>query len=235
MELDGQDPCIVTMANNVPGWMTPVAWIFIGSALISAVLIALDIYGRGRRHETVASELVWISSALYLGPFALPLYARHGRQRDGWLGHGAPTGGAQASPTLQGLPGGAASALAHVVGVPLVLASGLTIAGIDLWVMILVIGALAILILFGFERSAASSRGRRMGIGAAAGAAVLTVLAFDVGMGGWMVLLHYNEYMPPASEGTFWFLMQVGVILGLVTGYPVVSWLARRNRAATMA
>lgn len=225
----------MTMTNNVPGWMTPVAWIFIVSAVVSAALIALDVYGRGRRHETVASELVWVSSALYLGPFALPSYGRHGRRRDGRLGRGPASGEGEVSPTVLGLPGGAASALAHLVGVPLVLASGLTIAGIDLWVMILVIGALAILILIGLERSAADARGRRLGIGAAAGAAVLTVLAFDVGMGGWMVLLHYNEYMPPASEGTFWFLMQVGVILGLVTGYPVVSWLARHNRAVTMA
>ena len=63
---------------------------------------------------------------------------------------------------------------------------------------------------------------------------VLTVLAVDIGMGGWMLLLHFNEYMPPATEGTFWFLMQIGIVLGLATGYPAVAWLARRNRTITL-
>ncbi len=216
----------MTMTDNVPGWLTPVAWIFIASAVVTATLIALDIHRRGRRHDSVASELVWITSALYLGPFALPLYARHGRAES------AATG-TDSSPAVGGLPGGAASAIAHLIGVPLVLASGLTIAGIDLWVMILVIGALAMLILFAFERTTVTSRGRRLSAGAAAGAAVLTVLAFDIGMGGWMLLLHFNEFMPPATEGTFWFLMQLGIVLGLATGYPAVAWLTRRNRTIT--
>lgn len=225
----------MNMASNVPEWLTPVAWVFIGSAILTAVIIAVDVYGRGRRHQTTASEVIWISSALYLGPFSLPLYGRHGRTRAASADHGPAARRAQSSPVVTGLPGGGASALAHLAGVPLVLASGLTIAGIDLWVMILVIGALAILILIGFERSAGTSRGRRVGVGAAIGAAVLTVLAFDIGMGGWMVLLHFNDFMPPATEGSFWLLMQVGVILGLLTGYPAVAWLARRGRAVELA
>ena len=143
----------MTMTDNVPGWLTPVAWIFIASAVVTATLIALDIHRRGRRHDSVASELVWITSALYLGPFALPLYSRHGRAAS------AATG-TDSSPAVGGLPGGAASAIAHLIGVPLVLASGLTIAGIDLWVMILVIGALAMLILFAFERTTVTSSSR---------------------------------------------------------------------------
>ena len=225
----------MTMTNNVPDWLTPVAWAFITAAVITAALIAFDIYGRRNRHETVAAELVWVTSALYLGPFAFALYSRHGRiSGRSELPHEA-TGATGAPTAVNGLPGGGASAVAHLAGVPLVLASGFTIAGIDLWVMILVIGVLAMVLLFVFERTTASSRGHRLTVGTAAGAAVLTVLAFDIGMGGWMLLLHFNEYMPPATEGAFWFLMQLGIVLGLLTGYPVVSWLARRNRTVTPA
>lgn len=45
------------MASNVPEWLTPVAWVFIGSAILTAVIIAVDVYGRGRRHQTTASEV----------------------------------------------------------------------------------------------------------------------------------------------------------------------------------
>jgi len=211
------------MASRVPDWLTPVSWIFIALALVSAAAIAVDVYGLRRRHATVAEEVVWVTSALYLGPFALPLYARHGR---------APRDHDEQPGAVAGLPGGAASALAHLVGVPLVVVSGLTIAGIDLWVMILVIGALAMALLFVYERSATR---RRVPVRTAAAVAVLTVLAFDVGMGGWMVLLHLAELMPPASEGAFWFLMQVGIVLGLLTAYPVVTRLGRARRTAAPA
>ena len=223
------------MTNRVPDWLTPVAWTYIALSLIAAAYIAFDIYARRHRHSSVAAELVWVTSGLYLGPFAVPLYHRHGRPHAS--GHHAERATSAPLPTaVAGLPGGSASAVAHLVGVPLVIASGLTIAGIDLWVMIIVIGVLAMALLFVYERTASQQgAARTLTVGAAAAAAVLTVLAFDIGMGGWMLLLHFNEFMPPATEGTFWFLMQMGVILGLLTAYPAVSWLLHRNRAVAPA
>jgi hypothetical protein len=203
-------------------------------SLIAAAYIAFDIYARRHRQSSAAGELVWVNSALYLGPFAVPLYHRHGRPRASRRTAGGPV---TRKPTaVAGLPGGSASAVAHLIGVPLVIASGLTIAGIDLWVMIIVIGVLAMALLFVYERTASrQGAARTLTVGAAAAAAVLTVLAFDIGMGGWMLLLHFNEFMPPATEGTFWFLMQVGIILGLITGYPAVQWLTRRRQSVVPA
>lgn len=217
------------MTDRVPDWLTPVTWVFLTLAVASAAAIALDIYARHRRHSSVATELVWITSALYLGPFALLLYRSFGRRTTSRTGD--PSAPLDAQPTaLAGLPGGGASAVAHLIGVPLVIASGLTIAGIDLWVMIIVIAVLAAILLFGYERAASGhGRNRVLPVGAAALAAVVTVLAFDLGMGGWMLLLHFNELMPPATEGSFWFLMQIGIVLGLLTGYPAVAWLTRRG------
>jgi hypothetical protein len=226
------------MESQIPGWLTPVAWIFLALALASAVAIAFDIYARRHRHTTLAAELVWITSALYLGPLGLALYGRSGRSAAttdsgdrAAMPHDADQSGA-----VPGLPGGSASAVAHLIGVPLVIASGVTIAGINLWVMILVIGVLAIALLFAYERAAANGRrGGVMPVGTALAAAVITVLAFDIGMAGWMLLLHFNESMPPATDATFWFLMQIGVVLGLATGYPAVRWLARRRRTVVPA
>ena len=209
------------MTNRVPDWVTPLAWFYIGLSLVSALYIAVEVSTKGRRPATAAAALVWVTSALYLGPFAVLAYRRQRR---------APE--STSSAVVTGLPGGGASAVAHLIGVPLVIASGLTIAGIDLWVMIIVIAVLAMLLLFAYERKGPSNR--QVSIGAAAAVAALTVLAFDIGMGGWMLLLHFNEYMPPATEGSFWFLMQVGIILGLVTGYPVARWL-HSGRGSTPA
>jgi hypothetical protein len=36
--------------------------------------------------------------------------------------------------------------------------------------------------------------------------------------------------MPAVTEGSFWFLMPAGVVVGLVAGYPVVRRLLSRDR-----
>ena len=233
------------MHSAVPGWLTPVAWTYLALSVLSAVVIAADVYLARRRHPSAAAELVWITAALYLGPFAVLLYLSKGRT-------GTSTSTSEqriertADPATAVLPGGSASAVAHLIGVPLVAAAGWTIAGMAMWPMIIVIAVLAVVLLAAYERVAGHGHGhghrtdrtgpaRRLTVGAALLAAVVTVAAFDVGMVGWMLLLHVNDAMPPASESTFWFLMQIGVLVGLVTGYPAVRWLVRRGQAVVPA
>ncbi|MBB6629805.1 DUF4396 domain-containing protein [Nocardioides sp. KIGAM211] len=221
------------MASAIPDWLTPVAWTYIALSLLSTAFIAADIYLARRRHHSVAPELVWVTSALYLGPFAILAYLSRGRL-------GSSTSADETMPVtdataLAVLPGGGASAVAHLIAVPLVVAVGWTIAGEAMWPMILVIAVLVIIMLavYGYLAGRGSSTGnaRWLSVGAATTAAIFTVTAFDIGMVGWMLLLYYNSAMPPVTEGTFWFLMQVGVIIGLATGYPAVMWLLRRNQA----
>ncbi|RYC07287.1 DUF4396 domain-containing protein [Nocardioides zhouii] len=229
----------MSMRSAVPDWLTPVAWTYITVSLLSVALIALDIYVLRRRHRSVATELVWLTSALYLGPFAVVAYLRRGRAHPATnkvaLGMAEPADGR----AVAVLPGGGASAVAHLIAVPLVVAVGWTVAGLAMWPMILVIAVLATVMLAIYERAASrdqrAGRVHRISVGAAFVGAVITVAAFDVGMVGWMLLLHFNDLMPPVTEGTFWFLMQIGVVVGLLTGYPAVMWLLRRNRSVVPA
>lgn len=221
------------MSSAVPGWLTPVAWAYIAVSLLSAAFIAADIHLRRRRHPGVSTELVWITSGLYLGPLAVAAYLRRGRA-DG------ATDPDDAFVTV--LSGGGASAVAHLVAVPFVAAVGWTIAGMAMWPMILVIAVLAVAMVAGFVRvtgrtgrtgQPAGSRG--VTVGAALVAALITVAAFDVGMVGWMLLLDANALMPAVTEGSFWFLMQLGVVIGLVTGYPAVRWVLAREQVGVAA
>lgn len=205
------------MMSSVPAWLTLLAWAAVAVSLVSAAVIAFDVFVRGNRQPTKTMEIVWPASALYLGPIALLLYRRWGKPRS------TPTVAAT------GLAGGAASALAHLIGVPLVVLSGLTIAGIDLWPMILVIAVIATALLAGFEAAAGK------GLATAAVIALVTVLAFDLGMGGWMLLLHFTENMPSVTSIAFWFLMQLGVVLGLLTALPAVTYLSRSQPATAPA
>ena len=230
----------MNMDNMIPGWLTAVSWVFVGLALLCAVAILYDIYGRGYRQRASVMEAVWPITALYFGPLGLLLYYRWGRPRsDKWQKeHGdAPEKSLPAAAATGGTPGGAASAIGHVLGVPLVVFSGLTIAGEALWAMILLIAVIATVLLFAFEYffSTVPTRGlpRGKGLKVALLIALATVLAFDVGMGGWMLVLHFLFFMPPLTDVTFLFLMQVGLILGFLTGYPAVLWLVQRGVKTT--
>ncbi len=228
----------MNMGSAVPDWLTPVAWTFLALSLVSAALIAADIYLGRRRHNSVATELVWIASGLYLGPFAIAFYGSRGRTSPG----SAPADGTPPSPAdtaVALLPGGGASAVAHLIAVPFVVAVGWTIAGLAMWPMIIMIAVLVVVMVAVYERVASHRHGgehhRGMSIGAAIVAAVITVVAFDIGMVGWMLLLYFNDAMPAVTDSTFWFLMQVGVLIGLLTGYPAVKWLLSRNRSVVPA
>ncbi len=227
--------------GSIPAWLTVVSWVFVGLALLCAAALLYDVYGRGYRQRVRAMEAVWPLSALYFGPLALVIYARWGRPRsEKWQReHGeAPEKSGSAAAAAGSLPGGAASTVAHFIGVPLVVLSGLTIAGLDLWAMILVIALLATALLFAFEYFFSTVRERGLaageGVGVALLIAVVTVLAFDVGMGGWMLFLHFFWIMPPPTDISFLFLMQIGLVLGFLTGYPAVAWLVGRGTKATV-
>ena len=228
------------MRSAVPDWLTPLAWTYLTLSLLSAVFIAADIYLLRRRHPRVATELVWITSALYLGPLGVAAYLRYGR-----ADRSTPSTGAAgipphaARPALAVLPGGGASAVAHLIAVPLVVAVGWTVAGLAMWAMVIVILVLVTVMLTMYERVTRGSHltgsARGISIGSAIAVALITVIAFDIGMVGWMLILHTNNLMPPVTAGTFWFLMQIGIIIGLATGYPAVRWLLDRNRTVTLA
>ena len=223
----------MSMESPIPSWLTPVAWTFLTLSVLSAAFIAADIYLGRRRHNSVAFELVWIASGLYLGPFAIAFYLSRGRTNT----DSAPVDGTPRKPAdtvVALLPGGGASAVAHLIAVPFVVAVGWTIAGLAMWPMIIIIAVLVVVMVAVYERVASNGpragHARGLSVGAAIVAAVITVVAFDIGMVGWMLLLHFNNAMPPVTESTFWFLMQVGVIVGLLTGYPAVKWLLSRNQ-----
>ena len=110
------------------------------------------------------------------------LYLRQGRATAPSSGVAVTDDGEPDGSVVAVIPGGAASAVAHLIAV------------------------LAVIMLAVYERVASQdARTRRtaaLSVGAAIIAAVITVAAFDIGMVGWMLLLHYNDAMPAAGDST---------------------------------
>lgn len=75
--------------------------------------------------------------------------------------------------------------------------------------------------------------GLRDGLKAAAKADFISLTAFEIGLFGWMAIMTLVLFPAPhhlaTSSAAFWFLMQVGMMIGFVTSWPANVWLVRRG------
>jgi hypothetical protein len=75
--------------------------------------------------------------------------------------------------------------------------------------------------------------GLRDGLKAAAKADFISLTAFEIGLFGWMAIMTFVLFPAPhhlaTSSAAFWFLMQVGMMIGFVTSWPANVWLVKRG------
>lgn len=59
----------------------------------------------------------------------------------------------------------------------------------------------------------------------------LSLTAFEVGLFGWMALMQLVLFHPSLepNEPAYWFMMQIGMLIGFATSYPMNWWLIRRG------
>ena len=75
--------------------------------------------------------------------------------------------------------------------------------------------------------------GLRDGLKAAAKADFISLTFFEVGLFGWMALMAFvffpaPHHLMPNSAG-YWFLMQIGMMIGFLTSWPANVWLVNRG------
>ena len=60
-----------------------------------------------------------------------------------------------------------------------------------------------------------------------------SLIAFEIGMFGWMALSHYVFFAqaPKPDSVVFWFMMQIAMIIGFCTSYPANWVLVKRGKA----
>jgi hypothetical protein len=223
----------------IPVWLTIVSWIFIGIGLASAALVLADIYLLGYREHMKIMEAVWPLTALYAGPLGLVAYYRWGRpmpdKRMEARDRGMPGKPFWAGTAISATHCGAGCVLGDLIAEWVVFAAGLQLAGSTLWVeypfdyvLALSWGILFQYFVIAPMRQLAVGEGLRL----AAKADFLALSAFEVGLFGWMAIMQlvlFTSPHLPTDSAAFWFLMQVGMLIGFVTTYPVNWWLIRRG------
>ncbi len=222
-------------------WLTVLAWVALGAAFVSAAVILVDLFGRGYRQRMPVMNWVWPVTALYFGPLAVWAYHRYGRRASPrWLDqHGleeSPTKPRWAETAIGVSHCGAGCTLGDIVAEFAVFGLTLTIAGQALFAEYIGDYVLAVVLGLIFQYFAiAPMRGLSFGKGivAAAKADILSLSAFEVGLFGWMALMAFVFFPAPhhlhPDSPVYWFLMQLGMIIGFCTAYPVNAWLIRRG------
>lgn len=216
-----------------------IAFIALGLGLCSALIIAIDLLGHPQQMWIM--DLVWPITALYAGPLALWGYFTIGRiSTKGAVmaakaRHEEPPGKKKPFPQMVALGAshcGAGCTLADILAEWTLFVFPLTLFGHKIFGSWLVdyFVALAIGIVFQYF-TIAPMRGLSLGKGlvAAAKADFFSLTAWQVGMYGWMgiaTFLIFGHELEK-TDPVFWFMMQLAMLAGFLTAYPVNWWLLR--------
>ena len=221
--------------NNV---LETVAIICLPAGGVCALVIAVDLLA-GHRQQMWIMNVVWPITALYAGPLALWAYFTAGRLstrravQEAKERNEAPPGKKKPFWQMVALGTthcGAGCTLADIVAEWTLFVFPLTLFGMKIfgsWTVDYFV-ALAFGIVFQYF-TIAPMRGLSLGTGLAqaAKADFLSLTAWQIGMYGWMAIatfLIFGHEMEKTNP-VFWFMMQIAMLVGFLTSYPVNWWL----------
>ena len=217
-----------------PRWLVLVSYGFVFVSVACALGIVADIVA-GRRQKMWVMNVVWPVTALYFGPIGLWSYWIFGRpMAKGGSGGGHGEGGSDEGPswptTFKATSHcGAGCTIGDTIGETAIFLIGFTWFGSKLLTAYAVDFALAYAVGIAFQFfTIAPMRGLgvRDGLVAAVKADTISLVAFEVGMFGWMALTRLVLFDPPLepNQVTYWFMMQVAMVVGFATSFPA-NWL----------
>ncbi|MEZ4870052.1 MAG: DUF4396 domain-containing protein [Caldilineaceae bacterium] len=225
-----------------PTWLTVVAALSLGVAVICFLIILGDILA-GHRQQMWIMNVVWPITALWSGPLGLYGYYKVGRLATKQKARRAKSRGkkppSKQKPFWQSVAVGATHcgsgcSLGDLIAEWFVFFVPITLFGRHIFGTWVLDYGLAFLLGIAFQYFTIKPM-RDLSTGAALVEAVkadtLSLTAWQIGMYGWMALVTFVIFGHelPKSSLTFWFMMQIAMILGFCTSYPVNWWLLRQG------
>lgn len=220
-----------------PEWLVVLSWISVAAGIVSAAAIAVDIWAGHRQHMWIMN-LVWPLTALYSGVIGLWAYYRVGRRMTHEAMKGAKARGdepAKARSTLAAAALGATHCgsgctLGDLVAEWLVVLVPLTLFGKHIfgtWLLDFILAFLFGIAFQYFTIAPMRNLGLVEGLKAAVKADTASLIAWQVGMYGWMAIATFAIFDRELEKTTpvFWFMMQIAMGAGFLTSWPVNAWL----------
>lgn len=224
---------------------TVVASISLGLAFLCAIIIAIDELRHPQKMWIM--NVVWPITALYFSVFAVWGYFRAGRKmtQDSMAEmsdeqHKKKTDEARQDPTITQTAisdshCGAGCTLGDIISEFSIFGLGFTILGSTLYAEFA--GDLLLAWLLGiafqyFTIKPMRNLSAREGLLAALKSDTLSILTFEIGLFVWMALTFFfffpSPHLKPTQAG-YWFMMQIGMVLGYFTSYPMNRWLIKKG------
>ena len=217
------------------------AFVYIWLSIAACLFVVADIFLLGRRQPMGVMDAVWPLTLLYWGPLGLPFYFSFGRAADSQAQrlaqaqmHRHAHGDAEPPMWQAVFKGsahcGAGCALGDFAAEWIAPGLGLVLLGSAMAARLTLSFVLAYAAGIAFQYFAiAPMRGLsfREGVVAAVKADTFAVIAYEIGMFAWMI---YRAYAWPAmapTDWSYWLMMQIAMVCGFATTYPV-NWLLIR-------
>jgi hypothetical protein len=225
-----------------PSWFELLAWVALALGFASALVIVADIFVLGNRQHMAIMNLAFPLTALYMGPIALWAYFARGRRMSRkrmdmhMAGMDEEARDSLWQVSLSDSHCGAGCVLGDIGGEWIVWATGWMIGstaalGPEYILDLALAWTFGILFQYFVIAPARNQVGQLAPLRDAINSDTLSVLGFEVGLFGWMAVSDFVIWEPPLpiDSSSHWFMMQIGMMMGFVTSWPVNRWLLRRG------
>jgi hypothetical protein len=240
-----------------PEWLTSVSWVALALGFGGALVILIDEFLLGNRQQMWIMNVVHPITALYFGPVWLSAYLRDGRKSGQRMIHAEARRLTDEGVDVEEVrrngestqPGdlrrwhianavshcGAGCTLGDIGGEWALFAFGAPMLGVlgaygwEIIVDFVLAWTFGIAFQYFTIVPMRENVGRLEGLRAAIRADTLSIVSFQLGLFGWMALAHFVLFQPPLpiDASGHWFMMQVGMIVGFFTAWPVNRRLVR--------
>ncbi len=226
----------------MPGWLIALATASLLIGGICFAIMIIDLISGHKQHMWIMN-VVWPVTGLYAGPLALWAYYRMGRLSTERAvrqakENGEPMPGKQKpfwqKAALGATHCGSGCTLGDIAAEWIIFLVPFTLFGKKIFGAWALDYALAYSFGIAFQYfTIAPMRGLSLGPGlvAAIKADTLSLTAWQVGMYGWMAIATFGIFGHELEKTNpvFWFMMQIAMLAGFATAYPVNRWLLRRR------
>ena len=214
-------------------WLTIASWVAVILGLLTALATAFDVTAHPQHMKIM--NVVWPITGLYLPIAGWLLYADMARRKpismseDMHAAHGdRPFWKSVFVSTTHCAAG---CVIGDIIGAPIVFWAGWTLFGSRLFAEFLVLFVLAYIFGIAFQYlpiRAMRRISRREALVEAIKADTLALTAFEIGLFTWMAFVYF-QFVPRSelTSPTYWFMMQIGMVLGFIASFPANWYLVR--------
>ena len=210
-----------------------ISWVAVILGLLTALVIAFDVATRPQHMKIM--NVVWPITGLYLSVLGRFLYADMARRKPMSMSmdmHAAHCGRPfWKSVFVSTTHCAAGCVIGDIIGAPIVFRAGWTLFGERLYAEYLVLFVLAYIFGIAFQYlpiRAMRRVSRRVALLEAIKADTLALTAFEIGLFAWMAVIYFQFVpRPELTSPAYWFMMQIGMVLGFIASFPPNWYLVR--------